>query len=177
MKLRKLLKEDIYYHGTTLPVKNPTLDKFVQKTGYRSIMSVNYEVKNPWVFFTKNYDLAYYFGSQKTDSFYHSKGNFSYKTFVFKYDINESNLNILDLTNEDDYEFKLEDIGIKLYEYFGIGMYNINQMWEILDDEEISDKILRSGFNAVKVVEKTSSYNDYSLAIHISVVNDKIQKL
>ncbi len=92
-----------------------------------------------------------------------------------KYDINESELNILDLT-KDDYEFKLESIGIKLWELYGIGMYEQDQMWDLFDDKEISDKIVKSGIDAVKLIENGTGYNGESLAIHISKVNDVIKK-
>jgi hypothetical protein len=174
---KNFLNESIYYHGTTLPKTNANIDNFEQKIGYRvnPIMNITREVNSPWVFFTNNYNLAKQFGSAKTDILYHDKGDFSYETVVLKYDIDESDLNILDLT-KDDYEFKLESIGIKLWELYGIGMYEQDQMWDLFDDKEISDKIIKSGIDAVKLIENGTGYNGESLAIHISKVNDVIKK-
>ena len=167
-----LVNESIYYHGTTLPKSKPNIDKFKAKVGYRGneMLGISREVNSHWVFFTDNYDLARYFGATKTEGLYHDKGDFSYQTVVLKYEINESDLNILDLTTED-YEFKLEDIGVKLDELYGVGMYEHDQMWDLLDDNEISDTIIKSGFNAVKLIENGTRYNGKSLAIHINKVN------
>ncbi len=174
---KQFVNETIYYHGTTLPKSNPNIDNFKSKVGYRGnpMMGISTEVNSPWVFFTDNYDLARQFGSAKTDGLYHDKGDFSHQTVVLKYEINESELNILDLTTND-YEFKLENIGIKLWELYGVGMYEQDQMWDLLDDDEISDVIIKSGINAVKLIENGTGYNGKSLAIHISKVNNVIKK-
>ena len=167
----------VYYHGTTLPKSNPNIDNFKSKVGYRGnqMMGISREVNSPWVFFTNNYDLARQFGSAKTDCLYHDKGDFSHQTVVLKYNINESDLNILDLTTND-YEFKLEEIGIKLWELYGVGMYKQDEMWDLLDDEEISNVIIKSGINAVKLIENGTGYNGNSLAIHISKVNSVLSQ-
>ena len=174
---KKFVNESIYYHGTVLPKSNPNIDKFKSKVGYRgnTMMGISREVNSPWVFFTDNYDLARQFGSAKTDCLYHDKGDFSYQTVVLKYEINESDLSILDLTTND-YEFKLENIGIKLWELYGIGMYEQDQVWDLLDDDEISDVIIKSGINAVKLIENGTGYNGKSLAIHISKVNSVLSQ-
>ena len=175
---KQFVNETIYYHGTTLPKSNPNIDNFKTKIGYRgnAMLGISREVNSPWVFFTDNYDLARQFGSAKTDGLYHDKGDFSHQTVVLKYDINESDLNILDLTT-DDYESNLENIGIKLWELYGVGMYEQDQMWDLLDDDEISDTIIKSGVNAVKLIENGTGYNGKSLAIHISKVNNVIKKI
>ena len=167
----------VYYHGTTLPKSNPNIDNFKSKVGYRGnqMMGISREVNSPWVFFTDNYDLARQFGAAKTDCLYHDKGDFSHQTVVLKYNINESDLNILDLTTND-YEFKLEEIGIKLWELYGVGMYKQDEMWDLLDDEEISNVIIKSGINAVKLIENGTGYNGNSLAIHISKVNSVLSQ-
>ena len=175
---KRLVNESIYYHGTVLPKSNPNIDKFKSKVGYRGnqMMGISREVNSPWVFFTDSYDLARQFGSAKTDGLYHDKGDFSHQTVVLKYEINESDLSILDLTTND-YEFKLEEIGIKLWELYGVGMYKQDEMWDLLDDEEISNVIIKSGINAVKLIENGTGYNGKSLAIHISKVNNVIKKI
>lgn len=175
----QFVNETIYYHGTSLPKSNPKINIFKSKEGYRNnpMIGAITKVKSPWVFFTDKYDLARKYGSAKTDGLYHDKGDFTYKTVVLKYDINESDLNILDLTT-DDYEFKLESIGISLIEMYGIGMYDQDQLWELLDDDKISNIIIKSGINAIKLIENVSDeYNGYSLAIHMNKVNDVIKEL
>lgn len=169
--------EKTYYHGTILPKTNLNIDKFVSKKGYRGNAFLgNREVQSKWIFFTDDNDLAYEFGSSKID-IYHDKGDFSHKVTVLNYDIDESKLNILDLTTED-YENKLEDIGIKLWIEYGYGMYSIDSMWQLLDDEEFSNIIYNNGFNSVKIIENlSSSYQGTSLAIHTDVVNDIIKKI
>lgn len=175
---KQFVNESIYYHGTALPKSNPKIDNFKRKVGYRvnQMMFTSREVNSPWVFFTDNYDLAMKFGSAKTDGLYVDKGDYSHKTVVLKYDVNESDLIILDLTSSD-YELNLESIGIKLWELYGIGMYEQDQMWDLLDDDEISNIIIKSGINAVKLIENGTGYNGKSLAIHISIVNNVIKKI
>lgn len=174
--IKDYLKEGTYYHGTPLPKDNPTIDKFVSKKGYRSNAYTGLrEVKSPWIFFTENESMARTYGAEKTDGLYHDKGNFNYTNFVLTYQIDESKLNILDLA-KDNYEFVLEDIDIKLYEYFGMGMYEQEDMWELLDDEEISKHIVEKGFDSVKLIENIGSYSGTSLAIHISKVNNVAEK-
>lgn len=173
----KNVNETIYYHGTVLPKSNPDIDNFKRKIGYRGnpMLGISREVDSPWVFFTDSFDLARKFGSAKTDGLYYDKGDFSHKMVVLKYDINESDLNILDLTT-DDYESNLEKIGVDLLELYGIGMYEKDQMWDLLDDDETSDIIINSGIDAVKLIENGTGYNGTSLAIHISKVNNVIKK-
>jgi len=176
--IKKLLKEGIYYHGTTLPKDNTTIDKFINKTGIRSNAFIGYtrEVNSLWTFFTDSVDLARKFGSSKTD-FYHDKANFKYKTVILKYEIDENKLNILDLTTED-YEFKLEKIGINLIKIYGIGMYDIEMMWELLDEDEYTNIIVNAGFNAVKLIENIGeNYKGVSLAILTKIVNNVIKPL
>lgn len=178
MSLFKILSEGVYYHGTTLHRDNPDIDAFKITAGQRSnpLVGLTREVYSPWVFFTDDEDVAEMYGSAKTDGIYHSRGDFSHKTVVLKYRINESRLNILDLTTED-YEFKLQNIGIDPIKWFGMGMYEQDQMWELLDDNEMSDKIIQSGYNAVKLIESDVSYSAESLAIHINIVNKVTTKL
>jgi hypothetical protein len=175
---KQFVNESIYYHGAVLPKSNPNIDNFKTKVGYRvnQMFGIVREVNSPWVFFTDNYDLARQFGSAKNDGLYNDKGDYSHKTVVLKYDINESDLNILDLISSD-YEFNLESIGIKLWELYGIGMYEQDQLWGLLDDDEISNIIIKSGINAVKLIENGIGYNGTSLAIHISSVNNVIKKI
>jgi hypothetical protein len=170
----QFLNESIYYHGTVLPKSNTNIDVFKTKIGYRSnlMAGIKTEVNSPWVFFTDDYNLARKFGSAKTDGLYHNKGDFSHKTVVLKYDINESNLNILDLTT-DDYIEKIEKnidsiILTTIYgSMFAFYDMDIDDTWELLDEKEISDIILKNGFNSVKLIENGGK----SLAIHISKVN------
>jgi hypothetical protein len=168
------LAENIYYHGTTLPKTSPDIDKFRSETGYRgnTMLGSNRKVKSPWVFFTDDSDMARKYGETKTEYLYHDKGDFTNKTVVLKYDIDETLLKILDLTTKD-YELNLKNIGIDLIELYGIGMFKIDDMWDLLDDDEISNTIIENGYDAVKLVEN----NGTSLAIHINKVNDIINKL
>ena len=176
-KFSIFVNENIYYHGTVLPKINQNIDSFKKNTGYRTnpMLDILREVNSPWVFFTTDYDLAYKFGSSKTEGLYHDKNDFSYQTVVLKYEINENKINILDLTTKD-YEAELEDIGISLIDLYGIGMYSQDQMWELLDDEEIS-KTIQSRFDAVKLIENSSGYKGISLAIDINKVNNIIKKI
>lgn len=175
---KQSVNENVYYHGTVLPKSNPNIDNFKTKIGYRGnpMVGILREVNSPWVFFTDNYNLATQFGSAKADGLYYDKSDFTHKTVVLKYDINESDLNILDLTSSS-YEFKLEAIGIKLWDLYGVGMYSQDQMWDLLDDNEISDIIVKNGINAVKLIENGTGYDGKSLAIHISKVNKVIKKV
>ena len=175
---KQFVNESTYYHGTTLPKSNPNIDSFKTKTGYRgnAMTGIKKEVNSPWVFFTDDYNLAEKFGSAKTDGLYHDKGDFSYKTVILKYDINESNLNILDLTT-DNYVEKIEkniDSSI-LSNIYGsmVAFYDmdIDDTWELLDEEKISENIIKNGFDSVKLIENGGK----SLAIHISKVNTVIK--
>lgn len=175
---KQFVNESTYYHGTTLPKQNPNIDSFKTKTGFRSnpMSGIKREVNSPWVFFTNDYDLAKKFGSAKTDGLYHNKGDFSHQTVVLKYDINESKLNILDLTTNDFIE-KIEkyvDSDI-LSNYYGsmVAFYDIDieDVWELLDENKISDIIIKNGFDSVKLIENGGK----SLAIHISKVNKVIK--
>lgn len=172
------MNESVYYHGTVLPKSNPNIDKFEVKKGYRvnSMVGTSREVYSPWVFFTDDYDLARKYGAAKAEGLYYDKGDFSHQTVVLKYDINENDLNMLDLTTND-YEFKLEKIGIKLWDVYGMGMYEQDQLWDLLDDDEISNIIIKNGINAVKLIENGTGYNGISLAIHINKINDVVTKL
>ena len=49
-------------------------------------------------------------------------------------------------------------------------------MWDLLDDDEISDRIIKSGINAVKLIETGTGYHGKSLAIHISKVNSVLSQ-
>ena len=172
------MNETIYYHGTTLPKSNPNINNFKTKKGYRhnSMTGLSREVKSPWVFFTDDFHLAQKFGAAKTDGLYHDKGDFSYKTVVLKCQIDESKLKILDLSNND-YITKIEKIIdnnllIKMYgsvqAFYDI---DIDDTWELLDDVEISNSIMKSGFNSIKLIENGGK----SLAININVVNDVVK--
>jgi hypothetical protein len=176
--IQSKLRESVYYHGTVLPNTNPTIDKFKATTGYRfnPFIGTQREVKSPWTFFTNDYDLAQRYGASKAEGMYYDKRDFSHKHVVLKYEINESDLNILDLTT-DDYETVLEKIGIKLWDIYGMGMYEQEQMWRLLDDEELSDKILKAGFDAVKLFESPTGEMGTSLAIHLDIVNDVIKQI
>ena len=171
-----MLREGVYYHGTVLPKNVMNIDKFIGKTGFRSNAFVGYvrEVNSPWTFFTNSYELAQKFGSSKTEV-YHDKGNFNYKTAILKYEIDENQLTILDLTTED-YEIKLQKIGVNPIDIYGIGMYDIDMMWQLLDEDEYSNIIVKAGYNAVKLIENISnSYHGTSLAILTKVVNNVIK--
>jgi hypothetical protein len=178
----KVIKEsfnnEIYYHGTTLPKSNPNIEKFKETLGYRSMpmAGIVSEVTSPWVFFTDNYELAYKYGSIKTDELHHSKGDFTYGSTVLKYKIDISKLNILDLT-QDDFESKLYDIGIDLDKLYGYGNYHQESMWGLLDEKETSDLIVNSGFDGVKLIEDIGSHNGMSLAVYMNKVNDSIELL
>lgn len=165
------INEKRYYHGTCLH-KDSDIDKFDIKKGYRSFFGVNYGVEAPWVFFADDPHIARKYGAAKTE-LYHDKGNFSYKTKVLEYEIDESKLNILDISN-DQYEFTLQNIGLDPIEIYGMGMYRLNEMWELLDEKEYSDIIVNKGYNAVRLMEPDDTI---SLAIHISVVNDIVERV
>lgn len=178
-KFKQLVNESIYYHGTTLPKSNPKIDSFKTKTGFRSnsMTGLKREVNSPWIFFTDDYNLAQKFGSAKTDGLYQDKGDFSHKTVVLEYDIDESKLNILDLTMGDFIEKiqKIVDSDI-LSNYYGsmVAFYDIEieDTWELLDNNIISNIIIKNGFDSVKLIENGGK----SLAIHISKVNTVIKQ-
>ena len=163
----------VYYHGTILLKSNPNIDNFKSMVGYRSnpMLDITREVKSPWLFFTNDYDMAYKYGSSKINM-YVDKGNNSYTVKVLKYTVDETKLNILDLTGSD-YEFKLKEIGIDLVKEYGMYMYSQDMMWELLDNDEMSNIIFGAGYNGVKVLED----NGTSLAIYNRIVNDVIEKV
>ncbi len=182
--IKKLLRESIYYHGAALPKDNPTISNFITKTGYRSnpMLQMQREVNSPWTFFTDSEDLARKFGGAKVEGLYHDKGDFRYKAVVLKYDIDDTKLNILDLTIEggaavNGYEFALLKIGIDLSELYGVGGYDIDMMWELLDDNDTTNIIINAGYNAVKLIENGTGYNGTSLAILTKIVNNVIKQL
>jgi hypothetical protein len=176
---KEFVNESIYYHGTTLPKSNPKIDSFKTKTGFRSnsMTGLKRLVNSPWIFFTDDYHLAQKFGSAKTAGLYHDKGDFSHKTVVLEYDIDESKLNILDLTMGDFIEKieKIVDSDI-LNNYYGsmVAFYDIEieDTWELLDDNIISNIIIKKGFDSVKLIESGGK----SLAIHISKVNTVVKQ-
>lgn len=171
------LHETVYFHGTSLPKENPNIDKFEKRTGYRSgvFTGIITESSSSWTFFSEDVDFARKFGYAHTER-HEDSGNRKNTTVILKYDIDESSLNILDLRTED-YETKLEKIGIKLWEMYGYGMYEQDQMWQLLDDEETSNIIVQAGFNAVKIFEDLFGNRGESLAIHIDKVNSVIKKI
>jgi hypothetical protein len=176
---KQFVNESIYYHGTTLPKSNPKIDNFKTKIGFRSnpMTGLKREVNSPWVFFTDDYNLAQKFGSAKTEGLYRSKGDFSHKTVVLEYDIEDTELNTLDLTT-DDYVEKIQNIVNdniltnlygSIYAFYDI---EIDDVWELLDDNEVSNIIIENGFDSVKLIENGGK----SLAIHISKVNKVVRQ-
>jgi hypothetical protein len=80
----------------------------------------------------------------------------------------------LPISNSDIEEFKVKT-GYRGNSILGTNREvkkSFDDMWDLLDDDEISNIIINSGYDAVKIIEEGGT----SLAIHISKVNDIIKK-
>ncbi len=161
------------------PFKN-----FEPKVGYRSFSwsSTPREVNSPWTFFTDDYEFATKFASSRSDMFRDKQ--IRSKSVILKFDIDESKLNILDLTNNSgpentDFYFVLKKIGIDLEDngdfYTTLINNDITGVWPVLDEEEYTNLIIKAGFNAVKLIE--DSNGTQSLAILTSIVNNMIKPI
>ena len=181
--IKQLLRENIYYHGMSQPINDEPLTKFEPKVGYRSYSWSNTprEVNSPWTFFTDEYELAAKFASSRGDMFRDKK--IRSKSVILKFDIDESKLNILDLTNNgvgsSNFYFVLLKIGIDLEKdgdfYYTLINNDITSVWPVLDNENYTNLITKAGFNAVRLIE--NSEGSKSLAILTSIVNDVIKPI
>jgi hypothetical protein len=148
---------DEYYHGTSLPKSEPdfTTANKDKGVGVRSnaFMGTSREQKSPFFFITSERDVANDF-SQAKKEYYNDelkpKENHTSRIIPFKFD--EKNSKVLDLT-KDNYEFVLQDIGESPIDFFGMGMYEQDQMWEMLDEPKFAEKLKSLGYDAVKFIE------------------------
>ena len=148
---------DEYYHGTSLPKSEPdfTTANKDKGVGVRSnaFMGTSREQKSPFFFITSERDVANDFAQAKKE--YHDdkvKPNEKHTSRIIPFKFNEKNSKILDLT-KDDYEFVLQEIGESPIDFFGMGMYEQDQMWEMLDEPKFAEKLKSLGYDAVKFIE------------------------
>ena len=162
----------VYYHGTTSKLKSrETFSTFKKTNGIRTNnMTGNINVvSSDWIFVTKDRELARIYAISRTEEMEDKSGDIYYPT-ILNVKINKPKLNILDLSNPNTFESNLENINISPIEYWGMGMYDITQMYELLDDSKQSQIIKNAGFNAVQLLDQPKTKKGISLALDI---NDK----
>lgn len=155
--VKNIAKGTTYFHGTSLPKSEKDFTRFdIEKgRGVRSnaFMGTFREQKSPFFFITSEESVANDFANAKRDFFNDEiKPKEKHTSRIIPFTFNEKDAKVLDLTGQD-YEFVLEDIGFSPIDFFGMGMYEQDQMWEMLDTPEFASKLKDLGYDAVKYIE------------------------
>ena len=155
--VKKIAKGTTYFHGTSLPRSESDFTKIDTSKGRgvrsNAFMGTFREQKSPFFFITSEESVANDFANAKRDFFNdETKPKEKHTSRIIPFAFNEKDAKVLDLTGQD-YEFVLEDIGFSPIDFFGMGMYEQDQMWEMLDAPEFAEKLKELGYDAVKYVE------------------------
>lgn len=195
-----LISENLqkYYHGTSIPIGDNIFNKFQRNKGIRvyGIVNQTYDVISSWIFLSDNLNIAKKFAYSKSD--YNNQRKRTHTNSVITTEIDTKKLKTLDLTVEEDSDIEEELIrigltdmelyniemdenefysvpksyGMSIYSYWGLG-WEKDQLWKLLDNENISIKIKKAGYNSVKLLEPDG--NGISLAIDIDKQEDLIK--